>query len=423
MGVLASATITLSYVTSVESETRYYLLQISTLQPPTKPTTNPPTGGWSQTEPTYDNTKATSTLYTCVLTKFTDGTFRYSEVSVSSSYEAAKNAYNQAHEANMKLASWCAENDTTLIDGGKIATGTVIADSIAAGAVTANKIEAGAITTNKLGAGAVTAEKIDVTDLFSQNITASGEIKSANYNGSNSAPLQNTTGSILKMDDGTFNFGGGKLVLKKINGKLVLTVDGKIDGKDIYICGSTKDYIDKEDYIEKVNLIETTNVDTGNYETSSVVFKISQTYNDTSDDELNRSASIVFENGRLYLNGVSQVDAEIETLVWDTAEIASHAGTSVISSSTIRISRRMGVCFISGGVTLKKAVNDWTTLLPATMIPTVADNVNRYITVTTWDTSYTRPLRISVTKGGGLSMRYGAAKEFQFSIAYPCING
>ena len=55
----------------------------------------------------------------------------------------------------------------------KINSGAVTADKIAANAVTAVKINSGAVTTDKLAANAVTAAKINVTDLFSQNITAS----------------------------------------------------------------------------------------------------------------------------------------------------------------------------------------------------------------------------------------------------------
>ncbi len=64
---------------------------------------------------------------------------------------------------------------TTVINGGRIITGTITANSIAASAittdklaassVTAAKITSGAITSEKISAGAVTAAKISVTDL------------------------------------------------------------------------------------------------------------------------------------------------------------------------------------------------------------------------------------------------------------------
>ena len=90
---------------------------------------------------------------------------------------------------------------------------------------------ASSITTDKLAVNAVKAKNIDVDNLFAQDITASGRIKSANYNGAESTPLENTEGSILKMDDGTFNFAGGKLVYDGTN----LVLDGKIKGEAIDI--------------------------------------------------------------------------------------------------------------------------------------------------------------------------------------------
>ena len=78
-----------------QNVTRYYILQSSTAEAPSKPTTNPPPSGWTDTEPTYTS-GSTNSLYFCDLIVFSDGTWAYSEVSKSSSYEAAKEAYNKA---------------------------------------------------------------------------------------------------------------------------------------------------------------------------------------------------------------------------------------------------------------------------------------------------------------------------------------
>ncbi len=98
MAIKASSSITLSCVVDVWSTTRYYLLQSSTLAKPAKPTTNPPGGSWSDTEPGY-TAGSTNTLYFTDLTVFSDQTWAYSMVSVSSAYEAAKAAYNKAQAA------------------------------------------------------------------------------------------------------------------------------------------------------------------------------------------------------------------------------------------------------------------------------------------------------------------------------------
>ena len=95
MAVKAKAEITLATIRDVQSVTRYYLLQSSTSSIPSKPTANPPTGSWVKTEPSYTS-GSTNSLYLTDLTVFTDGSFSYSDVSLSSSYEAAKAAYNKA---------------------------------------------------------------------------------------------------------------------------------------------------------------------------------------------------------------------------------------------------------------------------------------------------------------------------------------
>ena len=95
MAIKASATITLSAVRDLQSCTRYYLLQSSTSAKPAKPTANPPGGNWVTAEPSY-TAGSTNSLYFCDLNVFSDGDYAYSDVSLSSSYEAAKEAYNKA---------------------------------------------------------------------------------------------------------------------------------------------------------------------------------------------------------------------------------------------------------------------------------------------------------------------------------------
>lgn len=95
MAVKASGHITLYSVVDVQATYRYYLLQSSTLTKPSIPTTNPPNESWHDSEPSYTS-GSTNSLYYVDLTEFSNGSFAYSEVSLSSSYEAAKEAYNKA---------------------------------------------------------------------------------------------------------------------------------------------------------------------------------------------------------------------------------------------------------------------------------------------------------------------------------------
>lgn len=121
MAVKASAHITLSIERDIEAYYRYYLLQSSTLAAPSKPTTNPPSSSWDDSEPTYTS-GSTNSLYFVDLTVFTDGTWSYSDVSLSSSYEAAKEAYNKAVAAGTAAdtAQITADNATTRVSAAEV---------------------------------------------------------------------------------------------------------------------------------------------------------------------------------------------------------------------------------------------------------------------------------------------------------------
>ncbi len=110
MAIKASATITISCYRDVESITRYYKLQVSTLPVPAKPTTKPPEG-WVDSEPNYVS-DSTKTLYFVDLTVFSNGEWNYSNVSVSSSYEAAKEAYNKATATDTRVENLEKEVDS-----------------------------------------------------------------------------------------------------------------------------------------------------------------------------------------------------------------------------------------------------------------------------------------------------------------------
>ena len=96
MAVKASATITLTSYRDTQSVTRYYKLQPAGSSAPLKPETKPPSSDWTDSEPACDISKE---LYFCDLTIFSNGEGEYSKVSKSTSYEAAKQAYNKAQSA------------------------------------------------------------------------------------------------------------------------------------------------------------------------------------------------------------------------------------------------------------------------------------------------------------------------------------
>ena len=118
MAVKARAEITIYHVIEIDKMIRYYLLQSSTSAAPSKPATNPPGGSWQTTEPSY-TAGSTNTLYFVDLTIMSDETFEYSDVSKSSSYEAAKEAYNAAIAARKVATDYITQDKDGMTVGNK----------------------------------------------------------------------------------------------------------------------------------------------------------------------------------------------------------------------------------------------------------------------------------------------------------------
>lgn len=172
--VKAKAEITIFNVKDVKSVTRYYLLQSSTATAPPKPTTINPGSNWKTTEPSYTD-GSTNTLYFVDLTIMSDGkTFSYSDVSKSSSYEAAKEAWNKANNAQ-KTADGIANNiyipGTVQINGGKIQAGSLDVSKILMGDPS-NLSQLSEHTYTNLGWSSKSDEKEDYQVTFIQDLQA-----------------------------------------------------------------------------------------------------------------------------------------------------------------------------------------------------------------------------------------------------------
>ena len=93
--ILARNIIALARINDVTGTTYYYKSQVSTAAKPAKPTAATPSG-WSTTEPAYN---AANSVYVTVKTTYSDNSFSYSDVSLASAYEGAKEAHNTAASA------------------------------------------------------------------------------------------------------------------------------------------------------------------------------------------------------------------------------------------------------------------------------------------------------------------------------------
>lgn len=156
--------------------------------------------------------------------KITAGTLSVERLEIRGSANSLVYAINDISGAMQ------AQNVDT-INGEVLTQRTITADKIVAGAITANEIAAGAITANKIAAntitaakiasgtitaaqiasGTITADKINISNLFAQDITATGTIRGVNlvgakgsFSGEVTASSFHLNGNYLKCASDTF---------------------------------------------------------------------------------------------------------------------------------------------------------------------------------------------------------------------------
>ena len=92
---------------------------------------------------------------------------------------------------------------------------------------------------------------------------------------------------------------------------------------------------------------------------------------------------------------------------------------SIVSSGSVVVTKKLGMCFISGTVTLSGNIGSWTTILPSSKVPAPQHGELVPFDASQWGTSYARTLRGRIPAGGGLQLVYGAAGSYVINISYP----
>ena len=175
---------------NVENTTRYYMLDLSS---PAKPTVNPPPSQWGTTEPTYTPGNEEN-LYFTDCTVFSDGTFAYSDISLSSSYAAAKAAYEEASTARSEIVQLADKISLSVeTKNGKVSIvigtdGTGKAGEIdLTGMVTFSNLETSGqtvINADNITTGKITAVDIEGVNITGSKISSTGDLGTLNIEGS-----------------------------------------------------------------------------------------------------------------------------------------------------------------------------------------------------------------------------------------------
>ena len=115
----------------------------------------------------------------------------------------------------------------------------------------------------------------------------------------------------------------------------------------------------------------------------------------------------------LYINADTITDAHYSAVTY-----TSFSG-GVLSSGSVTVTKKLGMCCISGTVALSKSISAWTTILSGSKVPAPQHGELVPFEASQWGTTYARPLRGKITPSGGLQLVYGAAGNYVFTIAYP----
>ena len=113
----------------------------------------------------------------------------------------------------------------------------------------------------------------------------------------------------------------------------------------------------------------------------------------------------------LYINGELSGDAKYNT--YD-----SFAG-SITSAGSITVTKKFGMCFINGSVTLSAAVSGWVTILDSNKVPGAENGEAIIMTLSSWKAPTTNPARLRIPADGGLQITRGSANAFWINLAYP----
>lgn len=92
---------------------------------------------------------------------------------------------------------------------------------------------------------------------------------------------------------------------------------------------------------------------------------------------------------------------------------------SVVSDGTVTVTKKLGMCFVNGGITLTGAVSGWVTLLDSGKVPGPQNGEAIIMTLPSWKAPTTNPARLRIPAGGGLQITRGSANAFWINLAYP----
>ena len=139
-------------------------------------------------------------------------------------------------------------------------------------------------------------------------------------------------------------------------------------------------------------------------------------------------SSITLSRGSLKLVGQSLLELSTDELYinantitdgnYSKVNYTSFSG-SVVSDGTVTVTKKFGVCYLNGGITLTGAVSGWVTLLDSNAVPAPQTGEAIIMTLPSWKAPTTNPARLRIPADGGLQITRGSANAFWINLTYP----
>lgn len=252
--------------------------------------------------------------------------------------------------------------------------------------------------------------------------------------------VQTALAGLTKVQDGQVLIDGDKVYLSAAFVKSIfaqdITATGTITGAQLIGAILSGDAIDiqAETGNERLRLGTSVNAETN---ASAISMSVKDTQSNASAEVIVNAVGVTMDGVQLDLLGewiaIGDANVASETefyghvvLPGGNLEDKDYSSTkhtnfsgSVISSGSVVVTKKLGMCCISGTLTLSKSISAWTTILSSSKAPAPQHGELVPFEASQWGTSYARPLRGKVTPDGGLQLVYGAAGSYVFTIAYP----
>lgn len=252
--------------------------------------------------------------------------------------------------------------------------------------------------------------------------------------------VQTALAGLTKVQDGQVLIDGDKVYLSAAFVKSIfaqdITATGTITGAQLIGAILSGDAIDiqAETGNERLRLGTSVNAETN---ASAISMSVKDTQSNASAEVTVNAVGVTMDGVQLDLLGewiaIGDANVASETefyghvvLPGGNLEDKDYSSTkhtnfsgSVISSGSVVVTKKLGVCYISGTLTLSGRVSSWTTILGNSAIPAPQHGKLVPFEMSQWKASYEQALRGKITPDGELQLVYGAAGNYVINISYP----